>query len=46
MKAVDLPWALLKLMVEGDLAQDVKGELEKLACLKNYQITNILDFRR
>ena len=37
MKAdVDLPRALLKLPVEGDLTQEVKDALEKFVCLKYY----------
>jgi len=49
MKAdMDLPRALLKLPVEGDLhvAQDVKDELEKFVCFpKAVRITSIPDLR-
>ena len=50
MKAdMDLPRALLKLPVEGDLAQEVKDELEKFVCLKycpkGVRITSIPDLR-
>ena len=50
MKAdMDLPRALLKLPVEGDLAQEVKDELEQFVCLKycpkGVRITSIPDLR-
>ena len=50
MKAdVDLPRALLKLPVEGDLTQEVKDALEKFVCLKycpkGVRITSIPDLR-
>ena len=50
MKAdVGLPRALLKLPVEGDLTQEVKGELDKFVCSKycpkGVGTTNIPDLR-
>ena len=50
MKAdMDLLRAFLKLPVEGDLAQEVKDELEKFVCLKycpkGVRIINIPDLR-